>query len=97
LQIAKQVVDELLGAGVSLALGSEVPGGSEVRGATIDRPAVLNAVDEKTRIELEAVWTAIEADPSVWVVVVTGTGDFHLHPEHQRFVAHRLERYPRLS
>ncbi|HEX2312202.1 MAG TPA: enoyl-CoA hydratase-related protein [Thermomonospora sp.] len=41
----------------------------------IDRPHVLNAVDEPTRLALEAVWTTVETDPDVWAVVVTGAGD----------------------
>jgi crotonobetainyl-CoA hydratase len=42
---------------------------------TIDRPAVMNAVDHATEVELERIWTAIEADRNVRVVVLTGTGD----------------------
>ena len=40
----------------------------------IDRPEVLNAVDAATEREMEAIWTAIEADRSVRVVVLTGAG-----------------------
>ncbi|MDF3300110.1 enoyl-CoA hydratase-related protein [Streptomyces tropicalis] len=42
---------------------------------TIDRPAVLNAVDVKTHTRLNEIWTEIEADPEVRVVVVTGAGE----------------------
>jgi crotonobetainyl-CoA hydratase len=42
---------------------------------TIDRPAVLNAVDATTHARLNRVWDAIEAEASVRVVVVTGAGD----------------------
>lgn len=42
---------------------------------TIDRPAVLNAVDAKTTARLNGIWNAIEADPDVRVVVVTGAGE----------------------
>src|SRR4030095_3048193 len=42
---------------------------------TIDRPAVMNAVDHPTEVELESIWTAIEADRSVRVVVLTGAGE----------------------
>lgn len=41
----------------------------------IDRPAMLNAVDEQTQRELDEAWAAVEADPDVWVAVVTGAGD----------------------
>ncbi|GAA0373478.1 enoyl-CoA hydratase-related protein [Microbispora corallina] len=42
---------------------------------TIDRPEVLNAVDEKTHRALVEIWERIEADRDVRVVVVTGAGD----------------------
>lgn len=42
---------------------------------TIDRPEVLNAVDAATERELEAIWSAIEADRSVRAVVLTGGGE----------------------
>lgn len=42
---------------------------------TIDRPEVLNALDEASEDELAAVWERIEADPSVFVAVLTGSGD----------------------
>ena len=42
---------------------------------TIDRPAVLNAVDRRTHDELNDIWESIERDPEVRVVVLTGGGD----------------------
>ncbi|MGN6634682.1 MAG: enoyl-CoA hydratase-related protein [Oryzihumus sp.] len=42
---------------------------------TIDRPAVMNAVDTRTHARLNEVWAAIEADPHVRVVVLTGAGE----------------------
>lgn len=42
---------------------------------TIDRPAVLNAVDRAAHDELRRTWERIEADPNVRVVVLTGAGD----------------------
>ncbi|MGW0083106.1 enoyl-CoA hydratase-related protein [Streptomyces sp. NPDC003393] len=42
---------------------------------TIDRPAVLNAVDVKTNARLNEIWAEIEADPDVRVVVVSGAGE----------------------
>jgi crotonobetainyl-CoA hydratase len=41
---------------------------------TIDRPEVMNAVDTATEAALQRVWTAIEADRDVRVVVLTGAG-----------------------
>ena len=42
---------------------------------TLDRPAAMNAVDAATEAELERVWTAIERDRDVRVVVLTGAGE----------------------
>ncbi|MEU8213925.1 enoyl-CoA-hydratase DpgD [Micromonospora sp. NPDC049044] len=42
---------------------------------TLNRPAVLNAMDVRTHEELGAVLDDIEADDDVWVVVLTGAGD----------------------
>ncbi|MBN8943472.1 MAG: enoyl-CoA hydratase/isomerase family protein [Rhizobiales bacterium] len=42
---------------------------------TIDRPEVMNAVDQATEQELQAIWARIEADRSVRVVVLTGAGE----------------------
>ncbi|QFY12517.1 crotonase [Nonomuraea phyllanthi] len=42
---------------------------------TIDRPKVLNAVDEKTHRALRDIWERIEADRDVRVVVLTGAGE----------------------
>jgi dehydration protein DpgD len=42
---------------------------------TIDRPAVLNAMDLRTHEELAAAWDDFERDPELWVGVLTGTGD----------------------
>ncbi|HEX6453303.1 MAG TPA: enoyl-CoA hydratase-related protein [Trebonia sp.] len=42
---------------------------------TIDRPAVLNAVDDKTTRRLNEIWDEIESDREVRVVVLTGAGD----------------------
>lgn len=42
---------------------------------TLDRPEVLNAMDQRTHEELAAVWDAVEADDEVRVVVLTGAGD----------------------
>ncbi|MFZ5872646.1 MAG: enoyl-CoA hydratase-related protein [Actinomycetota bacterium] len=42
---------------------------------TIDRPAVLNAVDKATHDRLGRIWAAIEADRDVRVVVLTGAGE----------------------
>ena len=42
---------------------------------TLDRPASMNAIDAATEVELERIWTAIEADADVRVVVLTGAGE----------------------
>ncbi|MEV4517461.1 enoyl-CoA-hydratase DpgD [Dactylosporangium sp. NPDC049525] len=42
---------------------------------TIDRPAVLNAMDLRTHEELAAVWDDYEADDALQVAVLTGAGD----------------------
>ncbi|MFJ4671505.1 enoyl-CoA-hydratase DpgD [Kitasatospora purpeofusca] len=41
---------------------------------TLDRPAVLNAMDLRTHEELAAVWDDVEADDGIRVVVLTGAG-----------------------
>jgi enoyl-CoA hydratase len=52
---------------------------SERRGAvallTINRPEKLNALDVPTLTEFEAAFAALEADPEVRVIVVTGAGE----------------------
>lgn len=42
---------------------------------TLDRPAVLNAMDLRMHEELASVWDDVEADDDVRVVVLTGAGD----------------------
>lgn len=42
---------------------------------TLDRPAVLNAMDPTMHEELARVWDDIEADDEVWLAVLTGAGD----------------------
>jgi crotonobetainyl-CoA hydratase len=42
---------------------------------TIDRPASMNAVDRATELELEEIWSTIERDTDVRVVVLTGAGE----------------------
>lgn len=42
---------------------------------TIDRPHVLNAVDEATELQMESIWQRIENDPEIRAVVLTGAGD----------------------
>jgi crotonobetainyl-CoA hydratase len=42
---------------------------------TIDRPEVLNALDEAAEDELIAIWEEVEADRSVFLAVLTGAGD----------------------
>jgi enoyl-CoA hydratase/carnithine racemase len=42
---------------------------------TLDRPAVLNAVDLPTEQRLQEIWREIEASPDVRVVVLAATGE----------------------
>src|SRR5271165_2503810 len=42
---------------------------------TIDRPEVLNALDQATDEALEAIWQRLEADRDVRAVVLTGAGE----------------------
>jgi len=42
---------------------------------TLDRPAVMNALDHAAEVELARIWSAIEADRDVRVVVLTGAGE----------------------
>jgi enoyl-CoA hydratase/carnithine racemase len=42
---------------------------------TIDRPEVMNAVDAATERELQRIWSAIEQDRDVRVVILTGAGE----------------------
>jgi crotonobetainyl-CoA hydratase len=42
---------------------------------TIDRPAVLNALDADAEAALADIWRQIENDPQVYVVVLTGAGE----------------------
>ncbi|TAM66920.1 MAG: crotonase [Microbacteriaceae bacterium] len=41
---------------------------------TIDRPRVLNAVDQTTHDRLSQIWASIEANPDVRAIVLTGGG-----------------------
>jgi enoyl-CoA hydratase/carnithine racemase len=42
---------------------------------TIDRPRVRNALNGATCRELSDAWDAFEADPELWIAIVTGAGD----------------------
>lgn len=42
---------------------------------TIDRPEVLNALDEAATAELEAIWQRLETDRDVRAIVLTGAGE----------------------
>jgi len=41
---------------------------------TLNRPAVLNAINPLMARELKRAYAAAEADPEVWIVIVTGAG-----------------------
>jgi enoyl-CoA hydratase/carnithine racemase len=42
---------------------------------TLNRPQLLNALHPPAHLELEAIWNEFEADPELWVAVVTGAGE----------------------
>jgi crotonobetainyl-CoA hydratase len=42
---------------------------------TIDRPEVMNALDERSEDELAAIWERLEDDRSVFVAVLSGAGE----------------------
>jgi enoyl-CoA hydratase/carnithine racemase len=42
---------------------------------TIDRPEVLNALHPPANRELAGVWDEFQADPDLWVGIITGAGD----------------------
>ena len=48
---------------------------NHVAWVTIDRPQVMNALDEASTAALEDIWQRIESDRDVRVVVLTGAGD----------------------
>ena len=48
---------------------------NHVATVTLDRPQAMNAVDLATEAELQRIWSAIEQDREVRVVVLTGAGE----------------------
>ena len=42
---------------------------------TIDRPELLNAVDQATEDEMQRIWREIEGRRDIWCVVLTGAGE----------------------
>jgi crotonobetainyl-CoA hydratase/dehydration protein DpgD len=42
---------------------------------TLNRPAVLNALDLATHAALAEIWDAFEADDTLWVAVLSGSGE----------------------
>lgn len=42
---------------------------------TIDRPEVMNALHPPANLELEAFFDDFQADPELWVAIITGAGD----------------------
>lgn len=41
---------------------------------TINRPEVKNALNPPAHLELDEIWNAFDADPSLWVAIFTGAG-----------------------
>ena len=48
---------------------------NHVATVTLDRPQAMNAVDLATEAELQRIWSTIEGDKDVRVVVLTGAGE----------------------
>jgi len=42
---------------------------------TLNRPEVLNAINQETVRALTEAWIKVRDDPDVWVAIITGTGD----------------------
>jgi len=42
---------------------------------TLERPEVMNALHPPAHRELDSLWNEFEADPDLWVAIVTGAGD----------------------
>src|SRR5271155_1593602 len=42
---------------------------------TLDRPKVLNSLHAPACFELDRIFTEFEADPELWVAIVTGAGE----------------------
>lgn len=42
---------------------------------TLNRPERMNALHSPAHFELDAVWNAFEADPDLWIGIVTGAGE----------------------
>jgi len=42
---------------------------------TLDRPKVLNSLNAPACFELDRIFTAFEADPELWVAIITGAGE----------------------
>lgn len=48
---------------------------AHVARVTLNRPEAMNSLNPEIRWELSQRWDAIEADPNIWVAVVTGAGE----------------------
>jgi enoyl-CoA hydratase/carnithine racemase len=42
---------------------------------TLSRPELLNALHPPAHLELDRIWNEFEADPELWVAIVTGAGE----------------------
>ena len=42
---------------------------------TINRPEARNCISPPAHLEMEEIWDAFEADPDLWVAIVTGAGE----------------------
>jgi len=72
---AKPALESVLGMEGSMTYETLLYEASDrIATITFNRPAQLNAVSPKMVQELRAAYDAAEADPDVWIVVVTGSG-----------------------
>jgi len=42
---------------------------------TLNRPKALNSISHSLDVELAEVWRTIDADPDIWVAVLSAAGD----------------------
>ncbi|MFI5317107.1 MAG: enoyl-CoA hydratase-related protein, partial [Myxococcota bacterium] len=42
---------------------------------TMNRPEVMNSLHPPANRELSAAWDQFEADPELWIGIITGAGD----------------------
>ena len=48
---------------------------AKIATVTVNRPKVLNALNKDTLLEIKAAFTTLATDPSVKVIILTGSGE----------------------